>query len=537
MVDDSSRSVHPSRREFLYAGGTAALAVSLGASSTPALAENRASYVRMSLSDRKAAETLQNYREAVAVMLKLPPTDPRNWYRIAFIHLLDCPHGNWWFLPWHRGYLGWFEEACRELIGVESFALPYWDWTAELVSNGGQYLTIPPSFANPNSELHPSNPAFIASFEAFRDQFSKPVADFYASLSQDQLKELGKRAISTPDEFWKQSTDLFFPIGQARQSNFDVPMLNSVGLTTILTSLAATHFVGDESVAGFGSGKAESHHEVTEQDILESEPHNNAHNAVGGFMRDFLSPVDPLFFMHHANIDRLWDVWTRKQNARSLPSLPEGSDLATWQQEPFLFFIDGKGKPLPNGKAGDYAHMSQFGYTYQPGSGEQVVQQDALPRLAEEKSFKAALPANMLSLVDAPTATVSIPVALTHPEEGSAGPPLYARITIQPPHNRGGLRFHVLVNSQEEVRSVNFNDPSYAGTFSFFGSHSHDQGHGAMAKPVIFTVALTAAVNELRAAGALKAGEPLRIRIVPDTEGVTLRSFEVRLESIYIGTF
>ena len=46
------------------------------------------------------------------------------------VHVLDCPHGNWWFLPWHRAYLGWFERICRELSGNQDFVLPYWDWTA-----------------------------------------------------------------------------------------------------------------------------------------------------------------------------------------------------------------------------------------------------------------------------------------------------------------------------------------------------------------------------------------------------------------------
>ncbi|MGI8515244.1 MAG: tyrosinase family protein, partial [Acidimicrobiia bacterium] len=316
-------------------------------------------------------------------------------------------------------------------------------------------------------------------------------------------------------------------------------LLRQVDLNrTILPALAARMFVGNESdPAGFGSGKAQSHHGGASQDILESQPHNNIHNQTGGFMSDMFSPVDPLFFMHHSNIDRLWDVWTRKQRALNLPTLPEGDDLATWQQEPFLFFIDGTGKPVPDGKAGDYATIGQFNYTYQPGSGEQVVSDVAPPRLAEKRLFRAALTANLLSFQEPPIASVAVPAALTHPAAGAATPPLYARITIQPPDNRRGVRFHVLVNPPQGVRSVNFNDPSYAGTFSFFGSHSHGQGHGDMAQPVSFIVALTGAVTELREAGMLKEGEPLRIQVVPDTQGVTLAPFQARLESISVGTF
>ena len=38
--------------------------------------------------------------------------------------------------------------------------------------------------------------------------------------------------------------------------------------------------------------------------------HNGVHDWVGGTMSDLLTaPADPIFWMHHANIDRLWAVW------------------------------------------------------------------------------------------------------------------------------------------------------------------------------------------------------------------------------------
>ena len=72
---------------------------------------------------------IETYRAAVAAMKALPTTDGRNWTRQAKIHETHCPHGNWFFLPWHRAYLHYFEEICRELTGNEDFALPYWNWT------------------------------------------------------------------------------------------------------------------------------------------------------------------------------------------------------------------------------------------------------------------------------------------------------------------------------------------------------------------------------------------------------------------------
>ncbi len=49
---------------------------------------------------------------------------------------------------------------------------------------------------------------------------------------------------------------------------------------------------------------------------LEREPHNTGHVVVGipasgtsGHIGDGLSPLDPLFWLHHCNVDRLWALW------------------------------------------------------------------------------------------------------------------------------------------------------------------------------------------------------------------------------------
>ena len=43
---------------------------------------------------------------------------------------------------------------------------------------------------------------------------------------------------------------------------------------------------------------------------LENAPHNNVHNQLGLPMRDrFLSPNDPVFWLHHSNMDRAWVPW------------------------------------------------------------------------------------------------------------------------------------------------------------------------------------------------------------------------------------
>jgi hypothetical protein len=66
----------------------------------------------------------------------------------ANIHRDACSHANWWFLPWHRGYIYYFEQILREAAGDPSLALPYWNWT--------EHRRLPAAFWGPNNPLNDS---------------------------------------------------------------------------------------------------------------------------------------------------------------------------------------------------------------------------------------------------------------------------------------------------------------------------------------------------------------------------------------------
>src|SRR6266566_2044849 len=180
-----------SRRDFLATTTAAAIAAALPTTAqTPPPAPSSGPWTRISLTDPGAPAMLASYQTAVQALLALPPTDARNFYRNAFIHTLDCPHQNWWFLPWHRGYLGWWEQTVRQYSGNPNFAFPYWDWTAQpyvpdLFWNG----------ASQNNVLDPSNSAYISSFSAFQTLLSPAMTQFYAGLSAAQLQQLTIRGL------------------------------------------------------------------------------------------------------------------------------------------------------------------------------------------------------------------------------------------------------------------------------------------------------------------------------------------------------
>jgi Common central domain of tyrosinase len=72
---------------------------------------------------------------------------------------------------------------------------------------------------------------------------------------------------------------------------------------------------------------------------LETGPHNAVHRAIGGDMVTGASPTDPLFYMHHANVDRLWYEWQERHPAQNPPNMDEVLKPA-WLSVPVSSVVD-----------------------------------------------------------------------------------------------------------------------------------------------------------------------------------------------------
>lgn len=57
---------------------------------------------------------------------------------------------------------------------------------------------------------------------------------------------------------------------------------------------------------------------------IENAPHNPVHDIIGNVMSTMNSPIDPIFWLHHANIDRLWVAWVAAGAGRKMPSKNTG---------------------------------------------------------------------------------------------------------------------------------------------------------------------------------------------------------------------
>ena len=478
-----------SRRDVLTAAAVAAGATALPNVSARAAAK----YRRHSVSSPEGQKMLASYAKGVEAMLKLPADNPRNWFRNAFVHLMDCPHGNWWFYVWHRGYVGYFEQTIRELSGDPNFAIPFWDWT-ELPQIPDQMF---------DGALTPTDKAFAPStgnLALFTSLIKPTMSKYFGSLSSAQQAQLNIRGYSTFDKLWNDVTGFaptIVPGGAGISGNMayaitcgsrylsrDNPKLDratayNVSEFVVYSGLLPDDFNNPVGTLSFTSSKTPSHNSPAGTfSTLEGMPHNQVHNYIGGVgpldpgpygnMTNFLSPVDPIFFLHHANMDRLWDVWTRKQKSHNLPYLPQGADLKTLSEEPFLFFVDGKGNFVPNGKAGDYLSTDVFDYDYGPGFGDKII--STSPPVAAKSPTPLAKGA-----VKGNTAMLALPRAAiqTHLNDTSARP-LAALVTLpQPGPASSGRSFDVLVNAPANLNQGAADSPFYAGTIAFFGAMTH----------------------------------------------------------------
>ncbi len=278
------------RRRFLASG--AALAGMASVAGVEAKAESRAAravVTRVRYSAFDPGANLESYRKGVTQMKQWgeeDATDPRGWEYQAAIHksrrpdngiFNQCPHGSWWFFPWHRAYLFYFEQIIREASKDDNFNLPYWDWDAE-----GR-KSLPPQFRNPQSELF-----------------------------------------------------------DARRSG---PLNGGAPLPTAETdadeALGTPEFLGPRRRPGFGGVILP--YQQRYQGPIESGVHDNIHGEIGhgGDMSHLeTAALDPIFWLHHCNIDRLWDIWL--SGGRSNPPDTDWKDnRVNGQRRPWVFF-DGK---------------------------------------------------------------------------------------------------------------------------------------------------------------------------------------------------
>ncbi len=368
---------------------------------------------------------------------KLPPMDPRSFFVLAGYHgepfqyrkQVDalspvdyyrywggyCHHGNVLFPTWHRVYMLKLEEALQSI--VPGVMMPYWDQTSTDSLQGG----IPSILTQEKFELDGQvvdNP-----FRSF--VLPEALSDFLDTDDQIYAKAAGYETVRYPLS-GLVGTEAARKATEAHNAKFADPTTNAKLLddnivawlrggnptpadpdpsgTGILAQLQNCLHAPNYTVFSNTTSAGEWNNTKPGTAVTSLElPHNDLHLAIGGFDApgrripqsgqiadangDMGEPntagMDPIFFFHHCNMDRMFWLW-QKRNGQTdhldiidgfkgtsssdlqgpTPGIPPDSDLdLTTPLNPFK-------------KADGAAYASrdciniekQIGYTYAPGS-------------------------------------------------------------------------------------------------------------------------------------------------------------------------
>ncbi|KAH8994114.1 Di-copper centre-containing protein [Lactarius hatsudake] len=223
----------------------------------------------------------------------IPPVNASSSYYDDFVYLhMDLNtviHFTGEFLPWHRWFLYAFEETLKSRCGYHGVS-PYWNWTIDA-----------PNFFE-SSFWKDSNP------ESGLGGWGDPKADY-----------------SVPDGGFRK-LHLSYPSPHIVRRNFtlrpfDIPLVvftdPSLEANTTFLAPAVEKILEIPDYKGFQkaleAGPHGAVHLIVSADLAGNCP-QNASNCIPG---PKWAPNDPLFWLHHAMIDKLWYDWQHRSQTNA----------------------------------------------------------------------------------------------------------------------------------------------------------------------------------------------------------------------------
>ncbi|KAL8745329.1 MAG: hypothetical protein Q9184_007889 [Pyrenodesmia sp. 2 TL-2023] len=289
-----------------------------------------------------------------------------------------CSHTSNLFATWHRPYVAAFEQVLYDIIqdvatsivndtkdeykpAASTFRVPYWDWALE--TDDGAVLPAPISGSAyivvylPNGTLTINNPLYHYNFDS-SDLSAFPDAPFNVWKETKRYPSTTTAAASSQGKL----------VGQQMAQSQDSYAQRFMNLLQAYPSFANfSNSAWTPDSPGY--------------DSLES-LHNQIHGLIGngGHMSiiDYAG-FDPLFWLHHANVDRLLAIWQAlhpdsyvepSNEPIGSAAIPQGA--RTDVHTPL--------KPFRSDTNGDFwtsdsaADVNRFGYSYPEIQGKSVAQ-------------------------------------------------------------------------------------------------------------------------------------------------------------------
>ena len=232
---------------------------------------------------------------------------------IDFAHLGPC------FSTWHRYYLLIVEKELHrvaERIGVSNFNLAYWDWTPQDTSFFGYELFGTPEYSDTpvevNGTLFDDWPVlYDVNYRADLAQngfggIERPCAEVRAlrNIEEDRAENnrLERGRLCDESQFLPDDGSIRMALTAAKYEGAD-------GFNARLEGFLDLCADEDPPCIGLGGSGINLHSAV--------------HIYLSGHMRNLpTTSNDPIFFLHHAEIDRIFEAWLRKFNGNVPDFLP-----------------------------------------------------------------------------------------------------------------------------------------------------------------------------------------------------------------------
>ncbi|KAL4936144.1 hypothetical protein BDV06DRAFT_233681 [Aspergillus oleicola] len=181
------------------------------------------------------------------------------------------------FLPWHRYFVHLYEKALREHCGYEG-SLPYWDWTLD-------YQNILDS-----------------------PIWQKDIG-FGSTATEDNPRSINGGCVT--DGPFAHFTPLYYEgelnLHCLSRGFRDEATVQRVGNLTMRPDILQRLVLGSEADLDRDSGSMVSYFDFLLR--VETASHLTIPYVVQGDFARVTAPNDPVFFLHHAQVDRLWWSW------------------------------------------------------------------------------------------------------------------------------------------------------------------------------------------------------------------------------------
>ncbi|KAI8866592.1 Di-copper centre-containing protein [Ramicandelaber brevisporus] len=248
----------------LAAGLVAATAAVVVLVTAPAVTAQCSSTVVRKEFRQMSNDEKQRYFDAVKLLNT--GNRPNQMDRFSQVHVYYAGeiHGAAPFLPFHRQFVRDWEQVLQRVSGDTSIYQPYWDWTVD-------------------SQDPKSSPIFTD--------------DWLGGNGNDGCVRIPKLAgDGNSNSNWTILFNGDYKYDQrCLKRDFDQSQMSAYYSKSSVETMM---------------GEADNFGQFSH--LLESTPHGVVHVSIGGDMNTMASPNDPLFFFHHANLDKLWDDWVRK---------------------------------------------------------------------------------------------------------------------------------------------------------------------------------------------------------------------------------